>query len=219
MSDSRWRLDGVMFTLAVEAFGRDRLPYPFRYRPEPTGFDATVSYDDCERMRAEARQRVARGANERLFNALSVLLEPQIRIEVHGFHGPDFTDVVRVHAGMTETSATLAIQQPGPTQRSGRDVILAEVSPRSLPGNLTAQLPKCTAGKYESLRTHASDVHRPIYNRHPNRLSLTEQIGRITRRPRSGFGEVGVYAAGAVASHLHKLIDATRRSAYIPGSG
>lgn len=198
MNEPRWRLDGLMFTLAVEAFGRDRLPYPITYEPEATNPGEVVSYDDYQRMRAEARQRLARIADNRLHHALTVLLEPQVRVEVHGFHGPGFAQVTRIHAGITDHSATIAVQLPGPTQQSGRDVILTQLAPQSLPTHLVAHLPTCAGGKYDPLRAHASDVNRPVYSHHPTRLSLTEQITRIARRPRSGLGEIGVFAGGAI---------------------
>ncbi|MFI5780942.1 ESX secretion-associated protein EspG [Nocardia sp. NPDC051570] len=188
-------MDGLTFTLALEAFGRDRLPYPLRYLPE--GVDAL---DDYERARAEAAQRLAQAADERLFGALAVLLDPQVRVEIHGFYGPDFARVVRVHAGMVSGTATLAVQIPGPTQQYGGDVILAVCAPGQLPAQLAANLPACPPGTQPPITGWRSDLERTEYVRHPTQLSHTEKLQRIVRRKRSSMGEVAVFAGGALDS-------------------
>ncbi|BDT85416.1 ESX secretion-associated protein EspG [Nocardia cyriacigeorgica] len=198
MSESRWRMDGLMFTLAVNAFGRDRLPYPIKWEPERRVPDEAVPYDDYQRMRKEAGQRLAAIADQRLHRAISTLLEPEVRVEVHGFFGQDFRQVVRIHAGIVGQAATMAVQLPGPTQAYGRDVIMSMMPAQALAGQVVAHLPKCAGGKYEGLRARGSDVSRVEYAKHPTRLSLTEKINRIVRRPRSSLGEVGVYAGGAI---------------------
>ncbi|WP_280235725.1 ESX secretion-associated protein EspG [Nocardia cyriacigeorgica] len=198
MSEPQWRMDGLMFTLAVNAFGRDRLPYPIKWEPERRDPAEPVGYDEYERMRRDARQRLAGIADQRLHHAISTLLEPEVRVEVHGFVGQDFRQVVRIHAGLTARAAAMAVQLPGPTQAYGRDVVLSVLPPQALASRIVAHLPKCAAGKYEGLRARGSDVSRVEYAQHPTRLSLTEKINRIVRRPRSGLGEVGVYAGGAI---------------------
>ncbi|MFE3445223.1 ESX secretion-associated protein EspG [Nocardia sp. NPDC059180] len=200
MSESRWRMDGLMFTLAVNAFGRDRLPYPIKWEPERRDPAEPIPYDEYEQMRREASQRLAGIADQRLHHAISTLLEPEVRVEVHGFVGQDFRQVVRIHAGMTDRAAAMAVQLPGPTQAYGRDVILSVLPPQALAGQIVAHLPKCAGGKYEGLRARSSDVGRVEYAQHPTRLSLTEKIDRIVRRPRSSLGEIGVYAGPAIDS-------------------
>ncbi|WP_338772501.1 ESX secretion-associated protein EspG [Nocardia vulneris] len=195
MSESRWRMDGLMFEVALEALGRDRLPYPLRFSVE--GVDA---YEDYVRLRAQARERLSGIGSRELYTALTVLTEPQVRVEVHGFFGRDFKQVVRVHAGMTGRDATVAVQMPGPTQEYGRDIVLTRCPPRALPGLITAQLPNCAAGRFPPISGRRTDLNRVEYARHPTRLSHTEQLNRIVRRPRSGLGEVGVFAGGAIDS-------------------
>ncbi|WP_069163110.1 ESX secretion-associated protein EspG [Nocardia altamirensis] len=195
MNESRWRLDGLMFEVALEALGRDRLPYPLRYTVE--GVEA---YEDYARVRAQAAQKLSSFAAPDLFAALNVLLEPQVRVEMHGFYGRDFHQVVRVHAGMTGHSATIAVQLPGPTQEYGRDIILTRCPPQALPAQLAAQLPNCAPGRYPAINGRRSDLTKVEYAKHPTRLSHTEQLNRIVRRPRSGLGEVGVFAGGAIDS-------------------
>ncbi|MGW4739600.1 ESX secretion-associated protein EspG [Nocardia xishanensis] len=195
MSENHWRLDGFMFQLALEAFGRDRLPYPLRYTVE--GIEA---HDDYLRARAEAGQRLGRIADHRLHGALQVLLEPQVRVEVHGFFGRDFAQVVRIHAGVEGDRATVAVQLPGPTQQYGRDVLLSHCPARAVARHVVAQLPRCVEGRHAPIRGRRSDLGRTDYAQHPTRLSHTEELNRILRRPRSGLGEITVYRGAAYDS-------------------
>ncbi|WP_405166955.1 ESX secretion-associated protein EspG [Nocardia sp. NBC_01499] len=195
MSESRWRLDGLMFELALEALGRDRLPYPLRYT-----LDGVEAYEDYQRLRANAARQLSGFASPDLFNALNVLLEPRVRVEVHGLFGREFKQVVRVHAGMTDREATIAVQLPGPTQEYGRDILLSRCPPQALPAQIAAHLPNCVGGKYPTISGRRSDLHTVEYTKHPTRLSHTEQLNRIVRRPRSGLGEVGVFAGAAIDS-------------------
>ncbi|KZM68381.1 ESX secretion-associated protein EspG [Nocardia terpenica] len=193
MSEKRWRMSGLTFTLALEAFGRDRLPYPLRYLPET--FEAL---DDYDRARTEATQQLANAVDERLFQTVSILLNPQARVEIHGFYGHDRGAVVRVHAGLAGRAAALAVQMPGPTPEYGGDVILLACASKDLPTHLTANLPKCPPGTQPSISGHRSDLDRTEYARHPIQLSHTEKLHRIVRRPRSSVGEITVYPGSAV---------------------
>ncbi|MCM6775294.1 ESX secretion-associated protein EspG [Nocardia sp. CDC159] len=186
-------MDGLTFTIALEAFGRDRLPYPLRYLPE--GFDAL---DDYQRARAESAQRLAETASERLYRALEVLLNPQVRVEMHGFYGPDLGRVVRVHAGMVGRIAALAVQLPGSTREYGGDIILLACAAAELPGHLAANLPKCPPGTRPPITARRSDLETAEYARDPIHLSHNEKLNRIVRRKRSSIGEVGVFPGPAL---------------------
>ncbi|MEV0294599.1 ESX secretion-associated protein EspG [Nocardia sp. NPDC050710] len=193
MSDNRWHLSGLMFQIAVEGFGRDRLPYPIRYIADDPGIEAA---EDYVRLRQQAGQDMARFAGRELFDALTVLLEPEVRVEVHGFYGPEFGKVVRVHAGMVGTMAAVAVQLPGPTQHYGRDVILTRTTPRGVASQIVAALPKCAPGRFHPVTGRRSDLDRASHGRDP----YTEEIDRIIRRPRSGLGEINVFRGGAIDS-------------------
>jgi hypothetical protein len=119
MSENRWRLDGLAFTIAMSAMGRDRLPYPLSYQPE-----FIEHRDDYERLRVRTAQRLEPVFDERFHRALTTLLEPRVRIEIHGFYGPELSQVVRIHAGLADRVATVAQQLPGPDREHGRDVII-----------------------------------------------------------------------------------------------
>ncbi|WP_327148133.1 ESX secretion-associated protein EspG [Nocardia sp. NBC_01329] len=199
MNDPQWRLDGEMFTQAVRAFGRDRLPYPIRVLPlGPT--ETPPTFDEYEQVRLAAARRLADLADERLFRALETLLEPQVRIEVHGIYDRGFERVVRMHAGVHGKSATLAVQVPGPTKDYGGDVVLHALPAQQLTARLVTYLPRCAIGGYPTVHGARADIGKVEYSRHPTRISRTEEINRIIRRPRSGVGEIGVFAGPAIDS-------------------
>ncbi|GGL32347.1 ESX secretion-associated protein EspG [Nocardia jinanensis] len=201
MSEPQWRLDGEMFSQAVRAFGRDRLPYPIRVLPlGPT--ETPPTFDEYEQVRLAAARRLAELADERLFRTLETLLEPQVRIEVHGIYDRGFERVVRMHAGVTGQSATLAAQAPGPTKDYGGDVLLHTLPAQQLAAEIVSYLPRCAAGGYATVHGARADIGKVEYARHPTRISRTEEINRIIRRPRSGIGEIGVFAGPAIDSRL-----------------
>ncbi len=192
MSETHWRLGGLAFTVALETLGRDRLPYPFRYLAE--GVEAL---DDYERMRVQAARDLHRIIGPQLYEAFTTLLEPQVRVEVHGFYGRDCAGVVRMHAGVANHRSTLAIQMPGRTPEYGGDFALWHGTADSLPVQIATNLPTCAAGGHPSIRGRRSDLQATQFVRHPTRLSHTEQINRVVRRPRSSVGEISVYPGPA----------------------
>lgn len=199
MNDLQWRLDGEMFIQAVRRFDRDRLPYPIRVLPlGPTETPPTAA--EYEQARVAAAQRLAAVSDENLRRALQVLLEPQVRVEVHGAYDRGFERVVRLHAGITGRSATLAVQAPGPTKEYGGDIHLQTCAPHELAARLVACLPRCAPGRFAAVRGTRSDIGKIEYARHPSRISRVEQVNQILRRPRSGIGEIGIFAGPAVDS-------------------
>lgn len=172
--------------------GRDRLPYPLSYQPE-----FIERRDDYERLRARAAQQLQPLFDERFHRALTTLLEPQVRIEVHGFHGPGLTQVVRVHASLAGRFATVAQQLPGPDREHGRDVIITQCGAGELVAEIAAMLPNCQGGSHYSFSARRSDLNQPVYARHPTKLSPIEELQQFVRRPRSGTGEITVYPGAA----------------------
>ncbi|MEU1985240.1 ESX secretion-associated protein EspG [Nocardia sp. NPDC019395] len=199
MNGLRWRLEGATFIQAVESFERDRLPYPIRVLPlGPTETPPTA--EEYERVRAAAEQRLEAIADEGLYLALRTLLEPQVRIEVHGFYDRGFERVVRMHAGIAGEHATLAFQNPGPTKEYGADIDLQTLAPQELAARIVSYLPRCAPGRYPAVRGARADIGKVEYAQHPTRVSRTEAINRIMRRPRSGVGEIGIFAGPAIDS-------------------
>ncbi|MEU7768388.1 ESX secretion-associated protein EspG [Nocardia sp. NPDC049190] len=192
MSENRWRMDGFAFTIAMSAMGRDRLPYPLSYQPE-----FAEHRDDYERLRARTAHRLQTMFDERFHRALTTLLEPRIRIEVHGFYGPELSQVVRIHAGLTDRVATVAQQLPGPDRAHGRDVIITQCSADMLVAEVAAKLPRCQGGSHYPFSARRSDLNQPVYARHPTKLSPIEEMQRFVQRPRSSTGEITVYPGAA----------------------
>ncbi|WP_054811233.1 ESX secretion-associated protein EspG [Nocardia arizonensis] len=193
MSERRWHLSGLMFQIAVEGFGRDRLPYPIRYIADET---PVRTAEDYERLRERTAREMAGFADRALFDALTVLLEPRVRVEVHGFYGPEFEKVVRVHAGIVGAVATVAVQMAGPTQEYGRDVILVGMPAAEVAARVVSALPQCAPGRILPVTGRRSEMERAAYGGDP----YLESIDRIVRRPRSGLGEINVFRGGAVDS-------------------
>lgn len=195
MTQSRWHMEGLTFTIALEALGRDRLPYPLSYFPDPLEFP-----EDLDRSRAAAAQRLRSRFDDRLHNALTVLLEPEIRFEVYGFYGPAQAQTVRMHAGVTGGLATLAVQSPGPTREYGTDVTITTHPTELITHEIITRLPRLTAGTHRPFHGKRSDLNAPINSRDPIRLSPIEEIQLFFNRPRSGLGEISVFPGYTVDS-------------------
>ncbi|WP_280434822.1 ESX secretion-associated protein EspG [Nocardia carnea] len=188
MNGSGWQLDGYGFTLALEAMGRDRLPYPLEYMPPRMEHD-----DEFRRYRQQCARRLQTVFDEPLYRALTVLLEPEIRVEIYGVHGPGQNTAVRMHAGVIGRVAVLATQLPGPTPKSGADIVLTQLRSDQLAPRLVAGLPKVETGRHQPIRARRGDLNAPVYSRHPTQLSLVEDMQRFFRRPRAGTGEITIY--------------------------
>ncbi|WP_194819270.1 ESX secretion-associated protein EspG [Nocardia sp. XZ_19_385] len=188
MSELRWQLDGLAFDVLLEAVGRDRWPYPLSFLPP-----FMECHDDWEYARKLAAERVQGVFDERLYRAMVVLLEPQVRIEIHGFHGPQLSQVVRIHAGIVDRDAVVAVQQPGPDPQHGRDVVLTMGSARLLPSEIVAKLPRCQGGSHPPFGARRSDLAETDYTGYSMRPSPGQQLNRFFRRPRTSLGEITVY--------------------------
>ncbi|MEV6360494.1 ESX secretion-associated protein EspG [Nocardia asteroides] len=193
MTGSRWRMQGLTFTIALEALGRDRLPYPLSYIPDPTEFP------DLDRSRAAAAERLRARLDDHLYHALTVLLEPEYRIEVYGFHGPEQTATVRIHAGISGELATLAVQAPGPTRRYGTEVTISTLPAIRVGQAIVALLPRVTAGSLRPVRGQRSDLDTPADGT-ASRTHESAELRRFFRRPRIGTGEISVVRGAAIDS-------------------
>lgn len=191
-TQNRWEIDGLAFTVLMEAMGRDRLPYPLSYRP-----DFVEHEEDYQRLRMRAAQKVDHMFGHRMYDAMATLLEPEVRVEIHGFHGQDHAQVVRIHAGLHGSAATIAHQLPSQDREIGRDVILSTIPASQLASRLIDLLPACPAGTRPRFSAKRSDLDEPVYTRHPTALSPVEKTQKFLRRPRCGTGEITVYPGSA----------------------
>ncbi len=91
MTTMQWQFTGLEFQILWEAVGRDRLPYPLRFRPTAETMNELTE----ERRRAGAH--LAWLLDDRLHHVLGALANPDARVEVSGFHGQNMSTVTRLH--------------------------------------------------------------------------------------------------------------------------
>ncbi len=188
-----WRFTAAEFDVLWRLLGRDRLPYPLQCRG--------VAITDAEHRasgRADART-VGRRLDEDLYDALSVLHTPDVRVEVCGFTGPGLTVPVRVHAGVRAGAGVLVRQGPGPDLDSGGAVTVTATPATELPALLVRVLPPAVRGAGDVPAATARAVGgsggllRPVGGRDVD----AERRG-FFGRPRIGLGEIGVHPGPAL---------------------
>ncbi|WP_446223843.1 ESX secretion-associated protein EspG [Nocardia sp. IBHARD005] len=186
--EMRWQLNSLAFNIAVEANDRDRLPYPLRYRAK---FPETA--DEYARRRAESAQRLQQIYDDSLHRTLEILLEPQVRVEVLGFHGPGQKQMVGIHAGIVGTEAVVAVQHSDRDSRGGGDIAIGRYPAGSVAAEIVTALPRCTGGTEPRFEGRRGDLDTAVHARHPTRLSPIEKVQRFLNRPRIGTGAITVY--------------------------
>ncbi|MGW5315432.1 ESX secretion-associated protein EspG [Nocardia thailandica] len=184
----RWEFDPLAFTIVLEAHGRDRLPYPLTYQPE-----FAESVDVHRERRNEAARGLRQMYDREVHAAVGLLLEPQVRVEIEGIHGPGQTQPVRLFAGLAGDRCVLVTQAPGATRDQGGPITVTTIAPETLPTRIVAHLPRVPGGRTPRFDGRRGDLDAPVHSRHPTRLSPVEQLQRFFRRPRVGTGEITVY--------------------------
>ncbi|WP_305092545.1 ESX secretion-associated protein EspG [Prescottella sp. R16] len=141
----RWRFTDAEFHLLWTRLGRDRLPYPLRYSP------SAVFEDEFEAHRRATVAAVLPRVTEDLHHRLTVLAEPDVRIEVAGWSGSG-AEPVRMHAGIRGSVGVLAVQT------AVGDVHLSDVAAAALAGAIAAALPRSVAGSRPVLRFRRDEL-------------------------------------------------------------
>ena len=193
MSGATWRFTGLEFQVVWTQLGRDRLPYPLRFRP------VADNQEDLDRQRRAAAAAWSPRLTETLGRHLEVLAGPDVRIEVAGFAGVDTGSRIRMHAGIRGGSATLAIQLPGSDADSGGDVLLQGIDPVQIPNAIAAALPVVPTGSRPAIRFRRSDLepgNGPLLVSAGSTRIRDDALG-LLRRPRSGVGEITAFAGTA----------------------
>ncbi|MFD4181397.1 ESX secretion-associated protein EspG [Rhodococcus sp. NPDC058514] len=193
MSDGRWRLTALEFTVLWERFGRDRLPYPFQFR----GTAATD--DDFRADRRAAARKVAPMLDERLYEALVALAEPAVRVELCGFRGARLESTIRLHAGIRNSVAAVAVQLPGPDPHAGSDILLASAPVTQVGTAVSQSIPPVAAGRRRgvSVPRSVAPVSDGSILQPASRARGNEERDEFFRRPRTGLGEITVFAGPA----------------------
>ncbi|MGW6378987.1 ESX secretion-associated protein EspG [Rhodococcus sp. NPDC055112] len=193
MSAGRWRLTALEFTVLWEQFGRDRLPYPFQF------LGTAATDEEFLADRRAAAQRVGPMLDEGLYEALVALAEPVVRVELCGFRGAGLESMVRMHAGIRHSVAAVAVQLPGTDLHAGADILLAS-APAAQVGTFVAQsIPSVTAGRRRgvSVPRSVAPVGGGSLMQSASRARGNEERDEFFRRPRTGLGEVTVFAGPA----------------------
>lgn len=196
VAGDQWRFTGLEFQVLWQHLGLDRLPYPLRYRP------VAETRHELDRQRREAAASALPRVTAALYRHLAVLAEPTVRIEVFGFAGAQERRPVRMHAGIGDGLGTFAIQLPGADLGTGDDVLLHRVEPARLPDVIASALPVLPPGSRAPLRFRRSDLRagRPPVLAPAGGTAVRDEALALLRRPRSGMGEITVYAGAAYDS-------------------
>lgn len=187
-----WRFTGLEFELLWSAYGRDRLPYPLRYRPEP------MDFRDLRRLREAAVTTLTGMYAVELERALDILLEPDVRIELTGIDHTDPARLVRFHGAIRATAGTALTQEPGPAPDTGADIVLRYGRATQLPAAAVAALPARPPGSQPPIRLARNDIRtdrdRPVRATD----GAIARLDRIFARPRRALGEVTVFPGPAL---------------------
>ncbi|WP_430333947.1 ESX secretion-associated protein EspG [Rhodococcus sp. ACT016] len=196
VSGASWRFTGLEFQVVWAQLGRDRLPYPLRFRP------IADTQDDLDRQRRAAAASWAPRLTGTLDRHLAVLADPDVRVEVAGFAGREDGTRIRMHAGIRGDTATLAIQLPGPDADSGGDVLAHGVDPEQIPNAIAAALPVMSTGSRPAMRFRRSDLESgsgPLLVS-AGSTRIRDAALDLLRRPRTGIGEITAFAGAAYDS-------------------
>ncbi|MFD6516084.1 ESX secretion-associated protein EspG [Rhodococcus sp. NPDC060176] len=195
MTTKQWHFTGLEFSILWEAVGRDRLPYPLRFRSTAE----TMNELTAERRRAGAR--LSSMLDDRLHHVLGALANPAARVEVSGFHGPNMSTVTRLHGVVAGDLGVLATQLPGRTSDCGSDVVLSVAHPSAIPRMLVDRLPACSAGSERGVSIERSKpTGGQSFLSSAGSARGSEEVRRFFGRARTSIGEVTAYPGGAVDS-------------------
>ncbi|MGW5436678.1 ESX secretion-associated protein EspG [Nocardia asteroides] len=188
------RFTGQEFEILWAAYGRDRLPYPLQFRTAIADFDA------LKRDRDRAVQTLLAKYDPAVEHALDALIHPEARVESKGFAGQDTPRIIRFFGAIKGAAGATLVQEPGPADDIGGDVVLGwggsdqvaeaavDALPARGPGTLAPlEIPRARIAEEDDHFEYRRDA-----------LSAVDQLDRMFRRPRSGFGEIAAYAGGAV---------------------
>jgi hypothetical protein len=189
-----WRFTALEFDVLWRQLGRDRLPYPMGFRGD------AGTEQDFRAQRAAAARRILPHLDDTLHTALTALAEPTVRVEVCGFHGRGAATMVRAHAGVRGEHAALVSQDPGADLDAGGDVVLSALPAARVAAGIAAVLPWVRRGTGRGVASvHPSRTARadgPLMRSATGR-GLEEAHDGFFDRPRTGFGEIGVFAGPA----------------------
>lgn len=142
-----WTFTAVEFAGLWDQLKEDALPAPFIYTTE------TPTYDDHEREKFEARQRVLRSLDDSFDGVLETLAQPDIRLVTTGSDAdPDNPEgLIRLLAARLGDRGYLVKQLPGETIWHSGGFIVTECDPLRLAEAVVAELPEADAGRQDDI--------------------------------------------------------------------
>ncbi|MGQ4599236.1 ESX secretion-associated protein EspG [Nocardia sp. R6R-6] len=194
MADVRnWRFTALEFRTLWESTGRDVLPYPLRHQY------TTEFRSESLRLRQDAARSLHPRIDDALLRAVEVLLAPEARVELAAFVGARRDRRLRAHAGVHYQHGAVAVQEPGPDQEQGGDVVLTLLPANAVARAVVDVFPGRGAGRSRQLQVSAEELKRPRPPvRDAWRPTPREEFERFFTRAMTLIGHVGVYAMGSV---------------------
>lgn len=185
---------GSEFEILWSGYGRDRLPYPLQYRTDITEFDALKAH------REAAVESLLRKYDPAIEHALTVLLDPDARVESKGFVGKDDSNIIRFHGAIRGNRGATLAQAPGTAADTGGDVTLTYCTAGQVAALTVAALPRAKPGTKPPVEVRREQLaaEEEHFEYRAGRLSSAEQLNRIFHRERRAFGEISAFSGPAV---------------------
>jgi hypothetical protein len=212
-----WKLSQLEFSVAWQALGRDRMPFPLELRT-----DAPTRSDFEREARAAAMVVADRArADDMFYRALHAVAQPRVRVEIFGYRRDGRDRMVRVHGGIDDGAATVIAQEPGPDLDSVGDLLIFAHSPGGFLKRIVAVLPSVPAGTVPGVSIHRADLTGPEHTRNTSHhRSPRERALRFFGRPYRTYVEIKVDIGPALdgwqeGGHYLHVVDFVEEGRYL----
>ncbi|WP_280268811.1 ESX secretion-associated protein EspG [Nocardia wallacei] len=187
-------LTGQEFEILWAAYGRDRLPYPLSYRTD------IADFEELKREREAAVQNLLGKYAEDIEHALTVLLEPDARVESKGFGGQDMSRTYRFHGAIRGQVGATLTQKSGIAPDTGGELAVTYCAATKVAQQAVTVLPHAGPGSRQPLELRRTDIgaDRERFVHPSHKPTLTDQLARILDRPRRALGEITVFPGPAL---------------------
>ncbi|MEU2030963.1 ESX secretion-associated protein EspG [Nocardia amamiensis] len=186
MSRQEWSFTALGFTVLWRAAERDVLPYPLQCR------SAAETVADYEAEWKSEAAELHRRWDESLYGALRLLAEPEARIEIAGFQGPD---KLRIHAAVHHRHAVLLVQEPTSSPDHGGAVHMSLIGAAEVSRRIVGLLPDAPRGGGPGLEVSRNDLDAEDDG--PYRIGAPPpprtRAEQFFERPRTTLAHVAVY--------------------------
>ncbi|MFD3507071.1 ESX secretion-associated protein EspG [Nocardia sp. NPDC058666] len=188
------RFSAQEFQILWSAYGRDRLPYPLRFRP------ATSDFYELKQDRERAVESLLAKYDPSIERALDTLVNPAARIESKGFAGHDNSRIIRFYGAIRDTVGATLDQEPGPSGDNGGAVVLSYGTADEVADSAVATLPAREPGTRAPIEVRRERIaaEDEYFEFRVGALSAVDQLDLMFGRPRSAYGEIAAYAGGAL---------------------